>query len=387
MQRALYSILAMAFLAAGAVKLARLTPQSPEGPVPPSAFQVAPMTNSGDPTTVHMQIPQGSQPASDVLHTPWGAVEDPDYRRYLANLRSLGCPEPTIADIIAADVHGLYEARRQEGSGMSPRIGGGNPAADLKLESGNFHRALWDEEASVVKALLPSPPEWWRTLISEALSKVHAFPGLNKDTTHGKQDARALTCPKCLAGGGATDSAVVLPGTKQMARSTLPEILRAKSGALSDWHRRKEESNRDLAARRERLGPSPELLAEQEQLETAAAIELNQLLTPSEREEYDFHYSPVAQDLRNRLQGVSLDEEELRTLVHVQSELDGVMSGVEISGEAFLKTLQANRSEMARILGPDKWQEITVRGELDVAGNAGGREPSDSMGLPEPEAP
>src|SRR5262249_37412952 len=44
----------------------------------------------------------------------WGQVESADYPTYIANLRSIGCPEPTIKDIIAADVHALYLRKRQE---------------------------------------------------------------------------------------------------------------------------------------------------------------------------------------------------------------------------------------------------------------------------------
>src|SRR3569623_2104048 len=35
----------------------------------------------------------------------WSHVESPDYATYIANLRSIGCPEQTIRDIIIADVN------------------------------------------------------------------------------------------------------------------------------------------------------------------------------------------------------------------------------------------------------------------------------------------
>src|SRR4051812_6817760 len=41
-----------------------------------------------------------------VLHRQyfsWKEVESPDYPTYIANLRDIGCPEPTIRDIIIAD--------------------------------------------------------------------------------------------------------------------------------------------------------------------------------------------------------------------------------------------------------------------------------------------
>jgi LysM repeat protein len=42
----------------------------------------------------------------------WSHVESTDYATYIANLRSIGCPEQTIRDIIIADVNALYAKRR-----------------------------------------------------------------------------------------------------------------------------------------------------------------------------------------------------------------------------------------------------------------------------------
>jgi len=44
----------------------------------------------------------------------WRAVESENYKEYIANLRSIGCPEETIRDIIIADVNKLFESRRKE---------------------------------------------------------------------------------------------------------------------------------------------------------------------------------------------------------------------------------------------------------------------------------
>ena len=42
----------------------------------------------------------------------WRKVESEDYRQDIANVRSVGCPEQTVRDIIIADVNALFEARR-----------------------------------------------------------------------------------------------------------------------------------------------------------------------------------------------------------------------------------------------------------------------------------
>jgi len=41
----------------------------------------------------------------------WRLVESEDYRKYIANLRAIGCPEETIRDIITADIGKLFASR------------------------------------------------------------------------------------------------------------------------------------------------------------------------------------------------------------------------------------------------------------------------------------
>src|SRR5262245_7724745 len=42
----------------------------------------------------------------------WNQIESDDYATYIANLRSIGCPEATIRDIIVADVNQYFARRR-----------------------------------------------------------------------------------------------------------------------------------------------------------------------------------------------------------------------------------------------------------------------------------
>src|SRR6266542_866720 len=42
----------------------------------------------------------------------WRDIESPDYPMYVLNLRSIGCPETTVRDIIVADVSQLYARKR-----------------------------------------------------------------------------------------------------------------------------------------------------------------------------------------------------------------------------------------------------------------------------------
>jgi hypothetical protein len=66
-----------------------------------TAKTVAPITNISGP-----RLETHSAPRFD-----WREVESSDYRKYIANLRSLGVPEQTIHDIIVADVSELFKFR------------------------------------------------------------------------------------------------------------------------------------------------------------------------------------------------------------------------------------------------------------------------------------
>lgn len=79
----------------------------------------------------------------------WSQIESPDYLTYIKNLRSVGCPEQTIRDLIVADVGQLYEGRAQR----------------LKQDQSLFKdalaaqlRALDDEKAKVIAYLLGNKP-------------------------------------------------------------------------------------------------------------------------------------------------------------------------------------------------------------------------------------
>jgi hypothetical protein len=44
----------------------------------------------------------------------WSQLESADYHTYIKNLRGIGCPEPTVQAIVAADVRNHYNAKYQE---------------------------------------------------------------------------------------------------------------------------------------------------------------------------------------------------------------------------------------------------------------------------------
>lgn len=62
-----------------------------------------------NPTTAPQPVPATNAPP---FH--WSALESPDYAVYAANLRTVGCPERTLRDILLPDIEKLYDARADE---------------------------------------------------------------------------------------------------------------------------------------------------------------------------------------------------------------------------------------------------------------------------------
>lgn len=69
----------------------------------------------GVPVKRVLRVPTSAAPAPRTTNASpfhWSALESPDYATYAANLRAIGCPEPTLRDILLPDLEQAYEARK-----------------------------------------------------------------------------------------------------------------------------------------------------------------------------------------------------------------------------------------------------------------------------------
>jgi hypothetical protein len=76
----------------------------------------------GESTIAADRIEVRANPAEVSFH--WNQLEVGGCREYISRLRHIGCPEPTIRDIMIGDVNRLYASRRAQlnldGSGVGP---------------------------------------------------------------------------------------------------------------------------------------------------------------------------------------------------------------------------------------------------------------------------
>jgi hypothetical protein len=91
----------------------------------------------------------------------WRQIESSDYRAYIANIRSIGCPEQTIRDIIVADVHGLYAPQYEQLKQIEKVVEESVPDARAIMQQACAAelQIARDQEAAVISALLGGEPE------------------------------------------------------------------------------------------------------------------------------------------------------------------------------------------------------------------------------------
>jgi hypothetical protein len=212
----------------------------------------------------------------------WRAVESEDYKKYIANLRAIGCPEETIRDIIRADVNKLFESRARAERGGTNKFEywkSGNPLGNLFNEkSVAQQQALAREKRELLKELL---------------------------------GADAADKPDLTAAMANPFETILdfLPAEKQTKLIELEQQFAAKMmNASKD------------AVRGDRTAMT--------KLQAEKDAELLAVLTPEEKFEYDLRMSQSAMVMRMQLGDFELSEPEFRDIFKLRKQLDdqfGVM--------------------------------------------------------------
>lgn len=254
----------------------------------------------------------------------WHQVESPDYRQYITNLRTIGCPEQTVRDIIIADVTQLYETkasalRRQAGPYEYWRT---DASGDPAQSSGHLHEAIISldrERREVIHTLLGTnlEPLLDRIAFLDELDPRLDFLPVNRQKEVQKMERRFTELRSKAMDNGTGDE------------DTLEVLAR--------------------------------LQAEREDY-------LNSALLPGEREEYDLRVSATADALRRQLNAIPVNSEEFRELFQYQNKFDQAFPPNDL-GLAFSPARQKERaeaetqlqSELQRILGEERFRSYLAR--------------------------
>jgi hypothetical protein len=250
----------------------------------------------------------------------WEELESEDYATYIANLRSINCPEETIRDIIIADIDALFAKRRN-------------------------------------REVLPTAQQWWQsepdpTLLRTASRQLQALEAERNRLLTELLGPDWATPPEPLP-----TVAIKVP-LEGAILSSLPVETQEAIQEISGRTQRQFEQLLELSGTGE---PDPAALAV---LEQQLRQELAPLLTPSQLQEFLLRYSPSAHRLRAELSNIALfnaSDSELRSLFRAVESIDlQLMSliGKGAAAEAQREALLRDREIAFRnALGPSRYRE------------------------------
>lgn len=247
----------------------------------------------------------------------WNQLESPDYPVYIANLRSIGCPEETIKDIVLAELNKLY-------------------ASKYSVLMRTLPQNYWEPPASHSTELAQQQTELFqehRTLVKELL-------GIDIQSENRKNDP-ALSA-------------------SQRRFDFLPETDRQRVCA---WQDKYSDLERQIYANSKGLLTSEDQAA-LATLRQQKEAELVNLLTPAARLEFDLRTSPAAERLRTQLSQIQPSEQEFRAIYQAQVALDAKLDASSkaspqdpTSGEPEVTARREFVEQMRQILGDTRYAE------------------------------
>ena len=239
-------------------------------------------TKTLSPATARVVARAGNPAFEPGSQFDWRQVESEDYRKYIANLRGINCPEETIRDLIIADVNKLFAARRTQ----------------IEVAPKEFKYWQADETR-----------QWDDPVLRERQRKIQDL------------ELERRTLIKDLLGVDYQQEAQKLVGG--------PSIFDRMYGFLPDDKRERVQGIVERSSLREQelyQEADGDLSAEQrahlKKLREATRAQLTASMSPAELEEYDLRNSPSAHALRANLAGMELTADEFKALFRVRKAFD-----------------------------------------------------------------
>ncbi len=280
-------------------------------------------------------------PSSEVESAPrfsWKNLESSDYRRYIANLRAIGCPEETIQDIIVAEVNKKYSARE----------------AALKLR--REHAELWE-----LPALAGTQAEEKQRKLRELFAEKRAL----------LKDLLGIEPPVELSTGADFRQSTRF----EIALKMLPESKREEARLIQQryWDRTQQ------LQQRTRGEYEPEDQEESVRIRRERREALAKLLSPQELEDLELRTANSASSLRSQLAGFDASEREFREVFRIRQGLEeGAWSGRLDPGDPEIQkrrseVYQQAETQIKAALGEERYaeyqraQDSNFRGLADIA--------------------
>jgi hypothetical protein len=293
----------------------RTPEQSSASPAPASITAATTRETRAAPAAVTIVTNQSGQSFG------WQMVESADYRRYIANLRAIGCPEETIRDIITADVNKLFESRRKEITASTNKFEfwkAGNPfeAAIMDPDRIEKMQALAKEKRALLKELLGVEPE----------EKAELFGGINP------------------------------------FESMLDFLSPAKQNDVMDIFMKFQAKQAKLFSGGQ---PDAEDMKAMQKIKKEMDAEMAGILSPKEYEDFQLRMSDTAMQMRMQLASLDPNEQEFRDIFKIKNQFDdqfgtyGMASTDKAEREKYQAAQKDMNDQLKTLLGDARYTDYT----------------------------
>ncbi len=230
------------------------------------------------PAAIATNAPTKSEP----FH--WSQLQSSDLKQYIANLRTVGCPEQTVRDIILAIVNERF----------APRF----------------------------EALKPQPVPYWKKRRTGYVSSVEQRKALATVEKERRDLLRDLLGYEVKE----PDHRGYVPAERDQLAFLSPERREAVEQKLAELKQRHEARVEAYIKEVQARGARDDFDLWR-QLQMERRNDLASILTPAELEEYDLRNSYLAADLRHSLSGFKPTAEEFREIFRLQQKLREQLGG------------------------------------------------------------
>src|SRR6266850_4606217 len=215
----------------------------------------------------------------------WGQLESEDYRTYIARLRSIGCPEQTIHDIIIADLDKLFAPKVSSASGHRKNL------------------KYWQPEEEELAN------DW------DAREVAHKMQEIDREKREVIQE---------LVGADLVRERLKQKGIEDYYERRLAFLPEEKQTPVRQILERYDEQERVI---RDKEVEEGEPLTQQDKARLQALrgqreAEVAAVLSPDERKAYELWLSPTANAVRHSMYGMNASEQDFQAIFALRKQLD-----------------------------------------------------------------
>ena len=263
----------------------------------------------------------------------WAQIESEDYKTYIARLRSIGCPEPTIRDIIIADLDKLLAPEVASAQGRRKEL------------------------------------KYWHSEEEEMLNDVDPRETFRKQR---EIDKRKRDIIRELVNADLFRERMKVSGQEDYYERRLSFLPEERRTQVREALEKYDEAERKI---QERDGVETGTLTASERsklriLRQQREEEIQTLISPEEKSQYDVWLSPTANEVRHSFYGMNASEQEFQAVHQARKAFEDVWGSrdPDLLDAATRQRMEAARGDMEgqieQGLGAERYAEYK-RGQDD----------------------